>query len=173
MIFEKKKPTTTKEESKIHTQMHQIEREGEWKQEKYKIICACVRANWVSVMCIFDAALNSSCRFKDSQAKINVWPKNVRFVFKMVPHASQIKSSKRSVRVCNVIYYIITMNDILNKIAIPSKQDQRKNTPSAWQLHIMVAKDILRKLARKKSIWWLNHDTMYGVSVDISGKIHS
>lgn len=111
-------------------------------------------------MCIFDAALNSSCRFKDSQAKINVWPKNVRFVFKMVPHASQIKPSKRSVRVCNVIYYIITMNDILNKIAIPSKQDPRKKTPSAWQLHIiMVAKDILRKLARKKSIWWLNHDT--------------
>lgn len=78
------------------------EREEEWKQEKYKIICACVRANWVSVMCIFDAALNSSCRFKDSQAKINVWPKNVRFVFKNVPHASQIKPSKRSVRVCNV-----------------------------------------------------------------------
>lgn len=125
-----KKKTNNNKRRKQNTHSNTSERDEEWKQEKYKIICACVRANWVSVMCIFDAALNSSCRFKDSQAKINVWPKNVRFVFKNVPHASQIKPSKRSVRVCNVYSILSQWTIFSTKLPFHQSKTTTKKHPA-------------------------------------------
>lgn len=113
-------------------------REGVQKNSReHQRMCACVRENWVLVVRIFDATLNSSCRFKHSQAK-SMFGQNDRSVrvFKMCHTQAKIKPSKSSY--VHFPMYILPQLIALIFNGINDFQEGTKKKP--WQLYNMSTK---------------------------------